>query len=211
MRVTAQTRALIDKLGNGNIDAFAGLTSVADKVPFFTGTGTMDVSTLTAFARTLLAADSASAAYGVLGEVPDARISETLPQAKSYRRGNVIGAVSQSGGVPTGYLMQRGSNANGEFVKFADGTQICWINQNSSRRAPITIPIGSSFRGDFVTWTFPARFFGNPVPFATLNDYRGGSFANAAIADSYVNLIPMMPVTNSEGAQWNATAIGRWF
>ncbi|BCB62825.1 hypothetical protein HaloA020_35260 [Halomonas sp. A020] len=35
---------------------------------------------------------------------------------------NVIGTVSQSGGVPTGAIIERGSNANGEYVKFADGS-----------------------------------------------------------------------------------------
>ncbi len=210
-RYTGAVAALVKLATGGNLFSLAGLQGSADRLPYFNGAGSFVLAKITELARNVLAAETTWTAYLALGDVPNDRISNSLPQDKSYRHGNVIGTVSQSGGVPTGYLMQRGSNANGEFVKFADGTQICWINQNSSRRAPTTIPIGSSFRGDFVTWTFPARFFGNPVPFATLNDYRGGSFANAAIADSYVNLIPMMPVTNSEGAQWNATAIGRWF
>ena len=37
----------------------------------------------------------------------------------------ILGTVSQSGGVPTGAVIERGSNANGEYVKFADGTMIC--------------------------------------------------------------------------------------
>jgi hypothetical protein len=46
--------------------------------------------------------------------------------AQAFRRGNILGTVSQSGGVPTGAIIERGSNANGEFVRFADGTQMCW-------------------------------------------------------------------------------------
>lgn len=42
-----------------------------------------------------------------------------------YGPGNLLGTVSQSGGVPTGAVIERGSNANGEYVKFADGTMIC--------------------------------------------------------------------------------------
>ncbi|MBB5091742.1 hypothetical protein HNQ68_002283 [Pseudochrobactrum saccharolyticum] len=83
-RVTAQTRALIDKLGNGNIDAFAGLNSVADKVPFFSGTGTMDVSTLTEFARTLLAGDDANAVYTALGVIPENQLPNRLKATGSY-------------------------------------------------------------------------------------------------------------------------------
>lgn len=46
-------------------------------------------------------------------------------RARMYSNKNVLGAVSLSGGAPTGGLIERGSNANGEYVKFADGTMIC--------------------------------------------------------------------------------------
>ena len=42
-----------------------------------------------------------------------------------YNQSNILGTVSQSGGVPTGAIIERGSNANGEYVKYADGTLIC--------------------------------------------------------------------------------------
>ena len=45
-----------------------------------------------------------------------------------YSQSNILGTVSQSGGVPTGAIIERGSNANGEFVKYADGTLICSTN-----------------------------------------------------------------------------------
>ena len=38
---------------------------------------------------------------------------------------DVLGTVSQSGGVPTGAIFEKGSNANGEYVKFADGSMYC--------------------------------------------------------------------------------------
>lgn len=45
--------------------------------------------------------------------------------AEDYSSANILGTVSQSGGVPTGAIIERGSNANGEWVRFADGTQEC--------------------------------------------------------------------------------------
>jgi hypothetical protein len=42
-----------------------------------------------------------------------------------FHQGNFVGTVSQASGVPTGAIIERGSNANGSFVRFADGTQIC--------------------------------------------------------------------------------------
>lgn len=49
-----------------------------------------------------------------------------------YRRGNLIGAVGQSGGVPTGAVIEHGENANGLYIKFADGTMICYMSKQRS-------------------------------------------------------------------------------
>ncbi|MCC5955671.1 MAG: DUF2793 domain-containing protein [Natronohydrobacter sp.] len=50
-----------------------------------------------------------------------------------FHSNSILGTVSQSAGVPTGAILQRGSNANGEFIRFADGTQIC-----TNGNAPVT-------------------------------------------------------------------------
>lgn len=42
-----------------------------------------------------------------------------------YKRKNILGPVSQTAGIPTGAIIERGSNANGEYIKFADGTLVC--------------------------------------------------------------------------------------
>lgn len=67
-----------------------------------------------------------------------------------YGQNNVLGTVSQSSGVPTGAIIERGSNANGEYVRFADGTQICTRTLTASSSAG-------------VAWTFPAAFVAAPV------------------------------------------------
>jgi hypothetical protein len=56
----------------------------------------------------------------------DASAGQWLPWQYIYHSRNTLGTVSEESGVPTGAIIQRGSNANGEFVRFADGTQICW-------------------------------------------------------------------------------------
>lgn len=50
-----------------------------------------------------------------------------------YTNETVVGPVSQSSGIPNGAVIERGTNANGSFTRWADGTQMCW-NDN----APIT-------------------------------------------------------------------------
>jgi hypothetical protein len=49
---------------------------------------------------------------------------------------NLIGPVSEAGGVPTGAVIERGSNANGEYVRWADGTQICTNDNAAITTAP---------------------------------------------------------------------------
>lgn len=57
------------------------------------------------------------------------------PLLSFFNSHNAVGTVSQSGGTPGGALMERGSNANGSYLRLADGTQLCW-----NADAPIVVP-----------------------------------------------------------------------
>mgnify|MGYP000541174307 CR=1 FL=1 len=73
----------------------------------------------------------------------------------------VTGTVSMVSGQPTGAIIQRGSTATGDFIRFADGTQIC---THSLAIGPLNLALGSIFQGSAtVTWTFPAAFSVLPV------------------------------------------------
>ena len=62
----------------------------------------------------------------------------------------MLGVVSQSAGVPTGAVIESGSNANGRYTKFASGLLECRQTMNAAS-------------GAAVTWTFPAAFIEGPV------------------------------------------------
>lgn len=50
-----------------------------------------------------------------------------------FSQSELLGSVSQSDGTPTGAVIERGSNGDGDYVRWADGTQIC-----TNANAPIT-------------------------------------------------------------------------
>lgn len=50
-RYSEALRQLLVKLSSGNVEALAGLTGAANKFPFFTGAGTMDVGDVSPYAR----------------------------------------------------------------------------------------------------------------------------------------------------------------
>ncbi len=53
-------------------------------------------------------------------------------------------------------IIEKGSNANGRYVKFADGTQICV--QEDTTATQITTAEGSVYRTASESWTYPAAF-----------------------------------------------------
>ncbi len=156
------------------------------------------ISATPAAAREALGAnDAANLTAGLLNVE---RIPATLTPDKAFRRGNILGTVSQSGGMPTGAIIERGSNANGEYVRFADGTQIC-------RNVGLTSSGSASAQ-----WYMPASFVDTK--------YVSGCFARAAAP--YTATSSAKGVASFAFDAWSMSgfrvvigvelvAIGRWF
>jgi hypothetical protein len=123
-----------------------------------------------------------------------------------------LGTVSQSGGFPTGGLLERGSNSNGEYVRYADGTQICWNTNFSLSYLNATIYQN--------TWTFPAGFISEPAKTASMREwnpwpnqppaYLTTRSAGGAI-NTQVQLWSSSLPTTQTTASVSLIAIGRWF
>ncbi|TYO83646.1 hypothetical protein DQ397_000730 [Pseudomonas sp. CK-NBRI-02] len=134
---------------------------------------------------------------------------------KSAAVADILGLVGQSGGVPTGAIIERGSNANGEYTKYADGTMECWMSINVTDQAIDSAYTGGIYQGTR-TWSFPASFVGAPV--VVPGAFRWGSAANwASIAGapsgSTVTLrgFDMAPRAAGTSTYISAKAIGRWY
>ncbi|KAA5661914.1 hypothetical protein F3G64_33970, partial [Pseudomonas aeruginosa] len=78
---------------------------------------------------------NAAAARGDLG-LGSAAVREALGGSGAlYSRDSILGAVSQASGIPSGAIIERGANANGDYVRYADGTQMCWFNASVTDQA----------------------------------------------------------------------------
>ena len=105
-------------------------------------------------------------------------------------------------------VVERGSNANGEYVRFADGTQICWLRD---------LILSHTANTDLAsTWTFPSAFLVGKEPKAdvslraafTTNAHTVAKLgANASSAAA--TLRTQFSVTQDYSL--GLSAIGRWY
>lgn len=123
-------------------------------------------------------------------------------------RKSILGTVSQSGGVHTGAIIERGSNANGEYIKWADGTLECWLRS-------VTVDCVADTDLD-VTWPLPAAFNGvNAAASCTLRSpATTNTFAVHKLQGNHTSAAACtMRVRFSVTQSYLLTfhAIGRWY
>lgn len=126
-----------------------------------------------------------------------------------YTAGTILGTVSQSGGVPTGAIIERGSNANGEYTRWADGTQELWL-----RDRLITLVANSDVGHQ---WVLPASFIATGSAVATIH------LASPAATNAFSILKLQGTVSStttadflvksdvSQDVVFSLRAVGRWY
>ncbi|SUX61395.1 Uncharacterised protein [Citrobacter koseri] len=136
---------------------------------------------------------------------------------KSAARADILGTVSQSGGVPTGAIIEKGSNSNGEYVRFADGTQICRMVFSAASAANKNLTASGGLGGYRTSQNvvpFPASFAASPCCSGHINnngqnvriELVSGPLASCQFAFHAINT---GTYTGSDTIY--ITAIGRWF
>jgi hypothetical protein len=113
----------------------------------------------------------------------------------------ILGTVSESGGQPTGAVIERGASGQGDYVRFADGTQICtrFFSTAASSHA----------------WSFPAAF----ISAASISLQALARHASAPrlvteggdLSATGVTLKVWSAAGAAASAPVHATATGRWF
>lgn len=142
----------------------------------------------------------------VQGSATDTTVGKLARADFTYGPGNVLGTVSEAAGVPTGAVIQQGTNAQGDYVRFADGTQIC--------TASLAVDIHQANAGLFWSGTanhdFPMPFVGTPSASGSLESSANGwvnGRAGSATAWSFAGFA----TTSTTGETVSLIAIGRWY
>ncbi|MGE8328911.1 hypothetical protein, partial [Pseudomonas urmiensis] len=229
----ADAPAVRDTIGaqaaNANLEALAGLTLAADQMLLATGASSLTTLATTAYGQSLLALANAAAARTTLqlgqvatdNVVPLARGGTGATSIESARSNlglktaalaDIVGPVSQSVGKPSGAIIERGSNASGEYVRYADGTQICWGQVTAN--ASITSAIMGAFRSSAVNVPFPVGFSETPrltpIPYEIDSCLSCIVSSNTNANGGSILLVADAPQTAaSRVVTW--LAIGRWY
>lgn len=116
---TRLTQAAADALYqplDAELTALAGLSSTADRLPYFTGTGTAALATFTNFGRTLVDDADASAARTTLGLGSAATQASSAFQAADAELAAIAGLVSATDRLP--YFTGSGTASLATFTSF---------------------------------------------------------------------------------------------
>lgn len=152
-----------------------------------------------------------------VGNIDVAQIAaqlNTLDNA-AYKKTNIVGPVSQTGGVPTGAIIESGSNANGRYIKYADGTMIC-TRKDTYTGHNITGAYGSMFNGQAVpAVNYAQAFIATPVTSQTMTAEGAVCIAGSngtATATVWPAVFPLAAISYSGAAiTMDRIAIGRWY
>lgn len=139
------------------------------------------------------------------------KISE-LAEANTLEDNDVFPIV-QSGEtkkIPYGTIVETGSNANGNYIKYANGTMICYNNISQ------TVNITSSYEGEYYVGTgtinYPVSFVAVPTVTVTLAQNSALLRFNftSLYADRFNGYISKLQSKSNVNVIIQYIAIGRW-
>jgi len=160
-----------------------------------------DITSLTGLTTAL------SVAQGGTGVVTTAALLTALQAAGAYGRSNGVGTVSQSGGIPTGAIVETNTTAAGTYTKYLDGTMIC-------RGSPGSIDQTVANTAYATTFGLPATFVGTYTVISNItsvnvsNVFSGYSRAVQVTGATY-QIIQSWSVVQTYA--YSIIAIGRWY
>lgn len=112
-----------------------------------------------------------------------------------------------------GRIVESGSNYNGSYIRYDDGTQICWASHSPTSFGSVQTGTDTNYKYKNKTWGYPAAFAAAPIV-----------ITSGDLAEARVDVTNAYGVTTTqcilEAGQYNTTdvvvnafytfAIGRW-
>lgn len=132
------------------------------------------------------------------------------PWGEIYTSQNILGTVSQSNGIPTGAIIERGENANGEYAKYADGTLIMHtVNkeitvEGNGSDSSIVFDLPTSTRSTYSKGFNYVQNTGGSVGLSNIGRARCNTSTTAE-----VRIVNEFPAPST--ASMTLTHIGRWY
>lgn len=114
-------------------------------------------------------------------------------------------------GRSTGAIIERGSNANGDYIKLADGTMYCFGSRVGALATNQYAGVTNLRAGEY-TWFYPAQFLAGSVP--SISGHGGdqsyaGWLSSVSVSNSQCNVV-YFTATVSPTAFIYPVAKGRW-
>lgn len=178
-----------------------GLVGAANKFPYLNDANTAALADITALGRAFLALT------GTNGNIP------VMTGAGTVASRPIVGTVSQSGGIPTGAIVEASASTAAGYMRLAGGVQICW-------RVTDQIPNSDSAAGYIIKGTsytlgsFPAAFTSTPAVVCGGTGSAGGGWIAQDVyntATDFGSFSPRHHAANGVLVQFFALAIGRWY
>lgn len=106
-------------------------------------------------------------------------------------------------------IQESGAGSNGRYVRFADGTQICYHTIDYGDIA-MTAPYGGFFRPyNNLNWVYQAGFVDAPCVFISGNSDASLGYVDSA-SSSAITWRPLRHTADTVNVTARLTAIGRW-
>lgn len=180
---------------DAELTAIAGLTSAADKVPYFTGSGTAAVADFSSFGRSLVDDADASAARTTLGLVIGTNV-----QAYDAELAAIAGLTSAADKVP--YFTGSGTASTADFTSFGRSL----VDDADASAARTTLGLGTIATQAANNVTISGGSITGITDLAIADGGTGASSANAALN----NLLPSQStnagkylVTDGTNTSWD--------
>jgi len=113
-------------------------------------------------------------------------------------------------------IVESGSNSNGNWIKYADGTMICWHTLEKTGLA-VNIAVGNWYRspGGQVKWMYPVEYAATPTVTASIVEVSGvdlviGPFSGTLLTKTEANPLILKSTSGSVDLKVMFVAIGRW-